>query len=75
MSETLTLELPSSTGMRDLLTTRACLIENVVALHCLSVRRIPGLARSGAALEMAMVRLLKFHRRCGAVMAFADLDS
>lgn len=75
MSETLTLALPVSSGMRDLHTVRACLIENIVALHYLSVNRVPVFTFPGAALDCAMERLAAFQKKYGYVMLFADLDS
>lgn len=75
MSETLTLAPPVSGGMRDLHTVLACMIENVVALHCLYMRRIPGLGLTGSALDCAMNRLVRFQAKYGHVMLYADLDS
>lgn len=74
MSETMTLEAVSSTGMQALVTTRNCLIENVIALHYVTNLRVPVFSLPGAALNQAMERLIEFHAKYGSVVNSAALD-
>lgn len=63
------------TGMLALLTTRASLIENIVALHHLNSHQFPGFTTLGSALDRALNRLVRFQARYGDVIAYADLSA
>lgn len=75
MSETVTLEPLASSGMQALVTTRDCLIENIVAIHYVMNLRVPIFGLPGAALDAAMDRLTKFQAKYGREVNFAALDS